>query len=192
MERQVCRRNSQSAGAGLKTQTLFLKGPLLIEPEEFHDDRGFFAYSFDKLKFEKLGLLGQIAQSNISFNASKGTLRGMHFKVAPSAQPKLVRCTAGGIYDVIIDLRPDSPTHRQWFGADLTAANHRALYIPIGFAHGFQTLEDNSEVLYDMFEWYDPKTARGVRFADPQFAIRWPLEISKISARDLTYPDYLE
>jgi dTDP-4-dehydrorhamnose 3,5-epimerase len=174
----------------LKAHTIPLQGPLLIEPGEFHDDRGFFAYSFDRSKFEALGLPGQIVQSNISFNIKKGTLRGMHFQIAPSAQPKLVRCTSGGIYDVVIDLRPDSPTHRQWFGAELTAGNHHSLYIPTGFAHGFQTLEDASEVLYDMFEWYDPKTGRGVRFDDPQFGILWPLPVSIISDRDRTYPDY--
>jgi len=114
----------------------------------------------------------------------------MHFQVEPMAQPKLVRCTAGAIYDVIIDLRRDSPTHRQWFAADLSAENHRALFIPAGFAHGFQTLADGSEVLYEMFQGYAAEAARGVRYDDPAFGIRWPLEVSVISERDAAYPDY--
>ena len=168
-----------------------LPGAYVIEPEKFRDERGFFCYSFDRAKFEKLGLPMQIVQSNISYNLKKGTLRGMHFQVEPMAQPKLVRCTAGAIYDVIIDLRPDSATRRKWFGADLSADNHRALYIPAGFAHGFQTLADGAEVLYDMFAQYAAETARGVRYNDPAFAIRWPLDVSVISERDRTYPDYL-
>jgi dTDP-4-dehydrorhamnose 3,5-epimerase len=171
-------------------QSTPLAGAFVIEPQKFRDERGFFCYSFDRAKFEKLGLPAQIVQSNISYNARKGTLRGMHFQIAPMAQPKLVRCTAGAIYDVIIDLRADSTTHSQWFGAELSADNHRALYIPAGFAHGFQTLADGAEVLYDMFEQYAAETARGVRYDDPAFGIRWPVEVSVISERDRTYADH--
>jgi len=167
-----------------------LSGAFVIDPQLFRDDRGFFCYSFDRSKFEKLALPAQIVQSNVSFNHKSGTLRGMHFQVEPMAQPKLVRCTAGAIYDVIIDLRRDSPTHRQWFAADLSAENHRALFIPAGFAHGFQTLADGSEVLYEMFQGYAAEAARGVRYDDPAFGIRWPLEVSVISERDAAYPDY--
>jgi len=167
-----------------------LSGAFVIDSEQFRDERGFFCYSFDRSKFQNLALPTQIVQSNVSFNHKSGTLRGMHFQVEPMAQPKLVRCTAGAIYDVIIDLRRDSPTHGQWFAAELSAENHRALYIPAGFAHGFQTLADGTEVLYDMFQWYAAEAARGVRYNDPAFAIRWPLEVRVISERDGAYPDY--
>jgi len=167
-----------------------LSGAFVIDPQLFPDDRGFFCYSFDRSKFQNLALPTQIVQSNVSFNHKSGTLRGMHFQVEPMAQPKLVRCTAGAIYDAIIDLRRDSPTHRQWFAAELSAENHRALFIPAGFAHGFQTLADGSEVHYDMFQWYAAEAARGVRFDDPAFGIRWPLEVRVISERDRAYPDY--
>jgi dTDP-4-dehydrorhamnose 3,5-epimerase len=168
-----------------------LAGAFVVEPEKFQDERGFFCYSFDQGKFEKLGLPTGIVQSNISYNAKKGTLRGMHFQVEPFAQPKLVRCTSGAIYDVIVDLRKDSATHRKWFGVELSAQNHRGLFIPVGFAHGFLTLTDGAEVLYDMFEKYAAETARGVRYNDPAFGIRWPSDVSVISERDRTYPDYL-
>jgi dTDP-4-dehydrorhamnose 3,5-epimerase len=168
-----------------------LAGAFVLEMEVFRDDRGFFSYSFDQDAFARQGLPTVIKQSNLSFNHRAGTLRGMHFQIAPKAQPKLVRCTAGAIYDVIIDLRPDSPTHRKWFGVELTAENHRSLFIPAGFAHGFQTLADGSEVLYEMFEMYAPEYARGVRYDDPAFAIKWLRDVTVISERDRTYADYL-
>lgn len=158
--------------------------------ELFHDNRGFFTYAFDRDQFQQHGIAGEIVQSNLSFNLKKGTLRGMHLQVEPKAQPKLVRCTGGAVYDVIVDLRPSSETYCKWFAAELSAENHRSLYIPKGFAHGFQTLCDNAELLYDMFEWYAPETARGVRFSDPVFGIQWPLEVSVISDRDGSYPDF--
>jgi dTDP-4-dehydrorhamnose 3,5-epimerase len=167
-----------------------LHGAFVIDSEKFRDERGFFSYSFDGSEFEQHGLASRIVQANISFNAKKGTLRGMHFQIEPMTQPKLVRCTAGAIFDVIVDLRHDSPTHCQWFGVELTSQNHRSLFIPAGFAHGFQTLADGSEVLYEMFHWYAPDKARGVRYNDPAFGIRWPLEVSIISERDRTYPDF--
>jgi dTDP-4-dehydrorhamnose 3,5-epimerase len=167
-----------------------LAGSFVIEMQLFYDNRGFFSYSFDRGKFEQAGVAGEIVQSNLSFNLKRGTLRGMHLQVEPKAQPKLVRCTAGAVYDVIVDLRPDSPTYCKWFGTELSAQNHRSLYIPKGFAHGFQTLTDNAELLYEMFEWYAPETARGVRYSDPAFGIKWPLDVSVISDRDATYPDF--
>jgi dTDP-4-dehydrorhamnose 3,5-epimerase len=167
-----------------------LASAFVIEMQLLRDDRGFFSYSFDRSKMESHGITGDIVQSNLSFNHKKGTLRGMHFQVEPKAQPKLVRCTAGAVYDVIVDLRPDSPTYCKWFGTELSAENHRSLYIPNGFAHGFQTLSDNAELLYDMFEWYAPETAQGVRYNDPAFGIQWPIEVSMISDRDAEYADF--
>jgi dTDP-4-dehydrorhamnose 3,5-epimerase len=167
-----------------------LNGVFTIEPEKFSDDRGFFSYSFDRGQFAKQGLPVEIVQSNVSFNLKKGTLRGMHFQVEPAAQPKLVRCTAGAVFDVIIDLRRDSQTYCQPFSIDLSGANLRSLFIPAGLAHGFQTLTDGAEVLYEMFAPYEPEAARGVRYDDPRFGIRWPLEVAVISERDRTYADY--
>ena len=174
----------------MKFQPTPLADAFVVEMQLFEDNRGFFSYSFDKSKLAEHGITGELVQSNLSFNHKGGTLRGMHFQVEPKAQPKLVRCTAGAVYDCIIDLRPDSSTYCKWFGVELTAANHRSLYIPKGFAHGFQTLSDNAELLYDMFEWYAPETARGVRYNDPAFCINWPMEVSVISDRDATYQDY--
>ncbi len=167
-----------------------LDGAYVITPELFRDERGFFAYSFDLKKFGAAGLPGGIVQSNVSFNARRGTIRGMHFQADPVPQPKLVRCTTGSIYDVIVDLRPASPTHRHWFGVELSSVNHLSLYVPAGFAHGFQTFSDDAEVLYDMFASFAPDTARGVRFDDAAFGIRWPLAVTVISDRDRQYPDY--
>ena len=167
-----------------------LAGAYVIAPELFRDERGFFAYTFDLKRFDAAGFAGGIVQSNVSFNAKRGTLRGMHYQADPVPQPKLVRCTAGSIYDVIVDLRPTSPTHRHWFGVELSAVNHLALYIPAGFAHGFQTFADDTEVLYEMFAPFAPETARGVRFDDPAFNVRWPLAVTVISDRDRKYADY--
>jgi dTDP-4-dehydrorhamnose 3,5-epimerase len=131
-----------------------------------------------------------VVQANLSYNHHKGTLRGMHFQVAPHQETKLVRCTRGAIYDVIIDLRPDSPTYKRWIGVELTADNYRMLFVPRGFAHGFQTLADNSEVNYHVSEFYTPGAEGGVRYNDPQFDIVWPLEASVISEKDSNWPDY--
>ena len=174
----------------MKFEPTPLAGSFVIEMQLFSDDRGFFSYSFDRSKCEANGIAGNIVQSNLSFNHKKGTLRGMHFQVEPKAQPKLVRCTAGSVFDCIVDLRPGSATYCKWFGTELSAENHRSLFIPAGFAHGFQTLSDNSELLYDMFEWYAPVTARGVRYNDPLFGIKWPIDVSMISDRDAAYADY--
>jgi dTDP-4-dehydrorhamnose 3,5-epimerase len=165
-----------------------LKGAFVIEPERIEDERGFFARTFCEREFEARGLNARVAQCSISFNRKKGTLRGMHYQVAPHEEAKLVRCTRGAIYDVIIDLRADSPTFRQWVAVELTEDNRRMLYIPEGFAHGFQTLEDNTEVFYQISEFYHPESARGVRWDDPAFGIDWPPEDQRvISARDQDY-----
>ncbi|HEY1921374.1 MAG TPA: dTDP-4-dehydrorhamnose 3,5-epimerase [Tepidisphaeraceae bacterium] len=167
-----------------------LEGSFVIEMELFRDDRGFFSYTFNRAQFRENGLPEEIFQSNLSFNNRAGTLRGMHFQIAPKAQPKLVRCTAGAIFDVIVDLRPQSTTHLKWFGVELTSENRRSLFIPAGFAHGFQTLTDSAEVHYDMFAPRAPEAERGVRYNDPAFGIRWPMDVSVISDRDRNYPSY--
>jgi len=167
-----------------------LKGAFLIEPERLEDERGFFARSWSGEEFGARGLSARLAECNISFNRRKGTLRGMHFQAPPRAQTKLVRCTMGAVYDVIVDLRPGSLTFKQWLGAVLSADNRLMLYVPEGFAHGFQTLEDGSEVFYQMSDIYVPEAARGVRWDDPAFGIEWPPGERIIIARDQGYPDY--
>ncbi len=167
-----------------------LKGAYVIEVEKREDERGFFARSWCMREFEEHNLNAKIVQCNISFNKKKGTLRGMHYQAAPFQECKLVRCTQGAIYDVIIDLRPDSPTFKQHVGEALTATEHKMLYVPEGFAHGFQTLEDHSEVFYQMSEFYNPQHARGVRWNDPAFAIDWPVSDPIIIERDRKYPDF--
>jgi len=164
-----------------------LKGAYVINIEPIEDERGFFARSFCQKEFEQLGLNPCVAQCNISFNKKKGTLRGMHYQAAPHEEAKLVSCVKGSIYDVIIDLRPGSITYCQWVSVELSAENHKMLYIPEGFAHGFQTLEDNTEVFYQMSEFYHPESARGVRWNDPAFGIEWPLEERIISKKDLRF-----
>lgn len=168
-----------------------LPGAYLIEPDRLGDERGFFARTWCAREFAAHGLNAELAQCNISFNRQAGTLRGMHFQAAPHAEAKLVRCTQGAVYDVIVDLRPDSPTHRQWYGAELTAENRHMLYVPEGFAHGFQTLVPDTEVFYQMSAFYVPKSARGVRWDDPAIGIVWPETSERIlSDRDARYPDY--
>ena len=167
-----------------------LKGAYVVEPERIVDERGFFARTWCHNEFESQGLNPNLVQCNISFNARKGTLRGMHYQVTPRAEAKLVRCTAGAIYDVIVDLRPDSGTFRRWTGVELNADNRYMLYIPEGFAHGFLTLSDDAEVLYQMSEYYSTEHARSVRWNDPAFGIQWPGEVLVISERDRCYPDF--
>lgn len=168
-----------------------LKGAFIIEPERLEDERGFFARTFCKEEFRAHGLNPRVVQCSISFNKTRGTLRGMHYQAAPYEEAKVVRCTMGAICDVIIDLRPESPTFKRWVAVELTSDNHRMLYIPEGFAHGFQTLEDNTEVFYQMSEFYHPATARGVRWDDPAFGIEWPpVERRIISAKDQDYPNF--
>ncbi|HKT46190.1 MAG TPA: dTDP-4-dehydrorhamnose 3,5-epimerase [Candidatus Acidoferrales bacterium] len=167
-----------------------LPGAFVIEPEKHADERGFFARTFCKHEFEEHGLNSQVAQCNVSFNRKKGTLRGMHYQAAPWSEAKLVRCTAGSIYDVIIDLRKDSPTFKQHVAVELSAANHKMLYVPEGFAHGFQTLEDNCEIFYQMSQFYSKEHSCGVRWNDPAFDITWPEAERIIVDRDRTYPDF--
>ena len=168
-----------------------LKGAYVIELEPLQDERGFFARSFCKREFEQHGLNPAIAQCNISYNKKKSALRGMHYQVAPYEEAKLVRCIRGAIYDVIIDLRPESLTFKQWIAVELTAENRKMLYIPEGFAHGFLTLEDDTEVFYQMSESYHPECARGVRWDDPAFQIKWPMDKVILSDKDRAYKDFI-
>lgn len=168
-----------------------LKGAFVVEPDRFEDERGFFARSWSRREFEERGLDARLVECNVSFNLRRGTLRGMHFQVPPRAQAKLVRCTAGSIFDAVIDLRPDSPTFRQWVGVELSAQNRLMLFVPAGFAHGFQTLEDSTEVFYQMSEYFAPDCARGVRWDDPAFGIEWPEVAGRIiNERDRSYPPF--
>jgi dTDP-4-dehydrorhamnose 3,5-epimerase len=168
-----------------------LKGAFLIEPERRRDERGFFARTWCQSEFAAAGLQTDWVQCNISFNKKRGTLRGMHYQAPPYEEAKLVRCTMGAVYDVIIDLRTDSPTYRQWLAAELTSDNRLMLFIPKGFAHGFQTLTDEAEVFYQMSQFYVPEYARGVRWDDPAFKISWPAEKRIISEQDRNFPDFL-
>jgi dTDP-4-dehydrorhamnose 3,5-epimerase len=165
-----------------------LKGAFIIDLEPRSDDRGFFARTFCAREFETHGLKPAVLQCNVSFNYKQGTVRGMHYQVPPVSETKLVRCTQGAIYDVIIDLRPSSLTYLSHIAVELTAQNHRALYIPELFAHGFQTLDDNTEVVYQMGEFYTPGYDRGLRYDDPKFQIQWPLAVSSISEKDQAWP----
>ena len=169
---------------------LRLRGALLLDLELHHDERGFFARTWSRSEFEEHGLNLRIEQCGVSFSPRRGTLRGMHYQAAPHEEAKLVRCAAGVIHDVIIDLRPSSATYTRWEAVELSAANRRMLYVPEGFAHGFLTLADDTEVSYQMSEAYRPEAARGVRWDDPAFAIAWPEPVRVISDRDASSPDY--
>jgi dTDP-4-dehydrorhamnose 3,5-epimerase len=167
-----------------------LNGAYIVDLERFEDERGFFARSWCYREFEQRGLNAGLVQCNVSRNRAKGTLRGLHYQAAPYEEAKLVRCTTGAIYDVVADLRAQSPTFLKHFGTVLSAENHRALYIPEGCAHGFLTLSDESEVFYQMTQFYEPAAGRGIRWNDPALAISWPAPVIVISERDRTYPDY--
>ena len=168
-----------------------LRGAFVIDLEPVSDERGFFARAWCQHEFEAQGLESRLVQCSVSFNTSAGTVRGLHYQAPPHEEAKIVRCTSGAIFDVIVDLRPDSPTYAAHHSVILSAANRRILYVPRGFAHGFQTLEDNTEIYYQMSEFYDRESARGVRWNDPAFAIAWPDTDSVIiSERDRTYPDF--
>jgi len=163
----------------------------IIELQCLEDERGFFSRSFCRHVFAERGLNPDVVQCNISFNRDAGTLRGMHYQEAPYAEDKLIRCTRGSLYDVIVDLRVESPTFKQWIAVELTGDNQRMLYVPKGCAHGFQTLEDNTEVFYQMSEFYHPESARGLRWNDPAFGIQWPAGVQvTLSERDRNWPDY--
>lgn len=165
-----------------------LSGAYLIELDKHEDNRGFFARSFCRHEFEDMGLHTDFVQCNISFNHVKGTIRGMHYQEAPFEEVKLVRCSRGAIYDVIIDIRKDSLTYKRWFAAELSERNGVSLYVPAGFAHGFQTLVDNTEVLYMMGSYFEPRATRGIRWNDANIKIEWPKEMSTISEKDSNYP----
>jgi dTDP-4-dehydrorhamnose 3,5-epimerase len=167
-----------------------LKGAYIIEIEELKDHRGFFARSWCQNEFKDHGLTTRIAQANVSYNKKMGTLRGMHYQLSPYEETKLVRCTRGGIYDVIIDLRPASPTYTQWVGVKLTAESYKMFYVPENFAHGFITLEDDTEVTYQVSQFYTPGSERGMRWDDPALSIDWPIDVQVISDKDKSWPDY--
>ncbi len=167
-----------------------IPGAYLIEIHPITDERGFFARSFCTDEFQQQGLNSNFVQCNVSFTAQKGTIRGMHYQIAPDTETKLVRCSRGAIYDVILDLRPQSPTFKQWISAELTADNHRMFYVPPGCAHGLQTLVDDTEVFYQMAGVYKADSARGVRWNDPAFRIQMPLAVSIVNKRDRDYPDF--
>ena len=167
-----------------------IKGSWIIIPEKQEDKRGFFSRTFCREDFNEHALNTTFVQCNTSFNKRKGTIRGMHYQTAPYEETKLVRCTRGTIYDVIIDLRPGSLTFKQWVGMELTQENLKSFYIPRGVAHGFQTLADNSEVFYQMSEFYHPECARSVRWNDPVFSIKWPVPVIIMSQKDSNHPDF--
>jgi dTDP-4-dehydrorhamnose 3,5-epimerase len=167
-----------------------LKGAFVVELEKFNDDRGFFALSWSTKTFVERGLESELSECNISFNTKKATVRGMHYQQAPYGQAKLVRCTKGSVYDVIVDLRPSSPTFKSWVGVELTARNYLMIYVPKDFAHGFQTLEDNSEVFYQMSSVYVPESSKGVRWNDEAFRIEWPLAVEVMCDRDRNYSNF--
>ena len=166
-----------------------LPGAYVIELDKHQDERGFFARSWCAREFAAKGLDPHLVQCNVSFNKLKGTLRGLHYQIPPHAEAKLVRCTKGSLYDVIVDLRKASPTFLRWFAIELTAANHRMLYIPNLFAHGFQTLEDDTEIFYQMSEFYEPAASKGLRWNDPKLSINWPAADRTMSQKDQAYPN---
>ena len=161
-----------------------LTGAFVVELDIREDDRGGFARTFCAKEFEECGMKPVVAQCNLSYNIKKGTLRGMHYQLPPAAETKLIRCTQGAIFDVIIDMRPDSPTYKQHFGIELTSDNRKALYVPELFAHGYQALTDGAEVIYQVGEFYSPGYERGIRYDDPAFGIEWPIPVTLISDKD--------
>lgn len=164
-----------------------MNGVYIIEMELFPDERGFFTRSFCKKEFANHGLVSEFVQCNVSNNKKKGTLRGMHYQESPFEETKLVRCTRGSIYDVVVDIRPQSSTYKEWISCELTEYNHKMLYIPAGYAHGFQTLTDDVDVFYQMSQYYHPNSARGIRWDDPAFSVKWPMPAEIISQKDQSY-----
>lgn len=167
-----------------------IDGAFVLELAPIHDTRGFFAVAFSRTEFESRGLVAHVEQVNYSHNATAATIRGMHFQDAPYQEAKVVRCLRGAAFDVIVDLRRNSPTFLRWFGVEISGDNHRALYIPEGVAHGFQTLRDHSDIMYTVSAPYTPSHYQGVRWDDPAFGINWPMTPSVIHERDRTYPDF--
>ena len=168
-----------------------LDGAYIIEPQKISDKRGFFARIWCQNELKEMGLNPEILQSNVGYSVHKGTLRGLHFQKAPHAEVKIVRCTKGTIYDVIVDLRPGSATFKKWFGVELSENNHKMIYAPEGFAQGYITLADESEMYYLTTNFYQPDSASGVRYNDPAFEIDWPIEPQVISDQDMNWPDFL-
>jgi len=171
------------------TQTK-VAGAFLIDLDRREDNRGFFARSWCAKEYQTHGLVPRVTQINVGFTTKKAGIRGLHFQTAPDQEAKTVRCTRGAVFDVVVDLRPDSPTHKQWAGFELTPGNHSMLYIPEGCAHGYQTLTDDSEIEYLTSAAYAPNSARGFRFDDPAFGIQWPLPVGLVSDADKSWPDY--
>ncbi len=167
-----------------------LPGAYVLEPERIEDQRGFFARIWCKNELRARGLSCELAQSNVGFSRRRGTLRGLHFQRPPHAEVKIVRCTRGSVFDVIVDLRPESPTYRRWFGVELSEENGKMLYVPEGCAQGYLTLADNTEIYYHTSEFYHPESASGVRYDDPEFGIAWPGEIAVMSQQDQHWPDH--
>ena len=165
-----------------------IPGAFVIEPERIADRRGFFARVWCKKEFQQHGLCGDLLQSNVGFSHQKGTVRGLHFQHSPHAESKIVRCTRGAMFDVIVDLRPDSPTYKHWFGVELTCENSKMIYVPEGIAQGYMTLEDRTEMNYHTSQFFDAQAASGVRFDDPEFAIEWPLAPTVVSEQDRNWP----
>jgi dTDP-4-dehydrorhamnose 3,5-epimerase len=171
-------------------RSTILQDAVLIDLDKREDQRGFFARAWCRHEFDEHRLASDMVQANISYNIAKGTLRGMHYQVEPYGEVKMVRCIRGRLYDVIIDLRPSSLTYRRWFGVELSAENRLMLYVPVGFAHGFQTLEDDTEAFYMVSQYYTPGAERGLRYNDPGFSISWPMTVSTISDKDSSWPEY--
>ncbi len=167
-----------------------LKGAYLVELIKHEDNRGFFARGWDQTLLEQQGLIGNVTQQNIAFSKTKGTVRGLHYQKAPHQETKFIRCTRGAVFDVIVDLRPDSPTYKQWLGITLSMDDDRVLYMPKDFAHGFQALEDNSEIMYLVSEPYAPAFEGGIRYNDPSIRVEWPLPVTMISEKDMSWPDF--
>src|SRR5215469_2161379 len=165
-----------------------LRGAYVIEPERINDHRGFFARVWCKKELERRGLNSELSQSNIGFSHVKGTLRGLHFQKPPHAESKIVRCTRGSIFDVIVDLRPESPTYKRWFGIELSDENGKMLYVAEGMAQGYMTLQDNTEINYHTTEFFNAEAASGVRFDDPVLGIRWPMSATAVSEQDRSWP----
>ena len=165
-----------------------IAGVLIVDIERIEDERGFFAYGFDAAEAASHGIDPTLVQFKISFNKLAGTLRGMHWQAAPAVEQKLIRCVRGAVHDVIVDMRPDSPTHGKHVAVELSAENHRSLYVPALFAHGYQTLVDNTEITYQVNQGYSPKHERGLRYNDPKLGIHWPLPVSSVSLKDDRWP----
>jgi len=187
---KLCRTNPIRRSDPMKWTNIALPGAYVVELEPVYDDRGFFARTWCSEEFKSRGLVVDLVQCSISYNTRRGTLRGMHYQEEPYAEVKLVRCTAGALYDVILDLRPSSPTYGKWHAMELNATNRKMVYVPKGFAHGFQSLTDHSEVLYCISESYRAESAKGVRWDDSAFKIEWPIPEKIISERDQRFPDY--